>query len=105
MWLPEKRPHRALETRSTFAPVACLPTPNPSCRIVLQAPPNRACEGGRDVATASTLLLALENCLHAGQGGGGGGVGEVWVENVVVRYFAFMWVSGEWVFDTTSERG
>ena len=95
-----KHPHLALEARPTFALVACFLTPNPSSRIPLQATPKRACEGERDVAIASTLLLALENCLYAGQD-----VGEVWVELVVIFYFACMWVSGEWVFDTAAVEG
>ena len=65
-----KHPYRGIETRSTFVLVACLLTPNPSSRILLQATPNRAWEGERDVATASTLLLALENCTRSRGGGG-----------------------------------
>ena len=44
-----KHPYRALETRSTFALVACLLTLSYSSRILLQAPPYRPCEGERDV--------------------------------------------------------
>ena len=67
-----KHPYRTLKARTTFALVSCRLAPDPSSRIVLPATPNRAYEGERDVAIASTLLLGLENCLYVGEGRGGG---------------------------------